>query len=109
MPKLQDQSLQHFEVLEQSVINLLWATWPIISPGFVIKQEMPKIDFDSKKTVFPFFCFFLLLLFLIGTPNAKRICKKPFKNCSHEQWSVMYILIGRKMGTLFNVLIEIHL
>ena len=71
MPKLQDQSLQHFEVLEQSVINLLWATWLIISPGFVIKQEMPKIDFDSKKTVFPFFCFFVVV---VGTPNAKKIC-----------------------------------
>ena len=42
VPKLQDQSLQHFDVLEQSVINLLWATWPItpgpISPGFVIRK-----------------------------------------------------------------------
>lgn len=85
VPKLQDQSLQHFDVLEQSVINLLLATWLITSPGFVIKHEMPKIDLNSKKTVFPFFCF-LLLLFLIGTPNAKRICKKPLKNCSHEQY-----------------------
>lgn len=69
---------------------------------------MPKIDFDGKKTVFPFFCF-LLLLFLVGTPNAKRMCKKPFKNRCHEQWSVMFILTGRKMGTLFNVLIGNHL
>ena len=73
MPKLQDQSLQHFEVLEQSVINLLWASWPIISPGFVIKQDMPKIDFDSKKTVFPFFCFFFVVVVVF---NRNSRCKK---------------------------------
>ena len=110
MPKLQDQSLQQFEVLEQSVINLLWATWPVTDKSWICnKTGNAENRFRQQENCISFFLFFFVVVVFIGTPNAKMICKKPFKNCSHEQWSVMYILIGRKMGTLFNVLIEIHL
>ena len=64
MSKLQDQSLQHFEVLEQSVINLLWATWPITDKSWICnKTGNAKNRFRRQENCISFFLFFVVVVF----------------------------------------------
>ena len=72
MPKLQDQSLQHFELLEQSVINLLWATWPMTDKSWICnKTGNAKNRFRLQENCISFFLFFVVVVF-----NSNSQCKK---------------------------------